>query len=159
MTATQKDALRGEYKAQIMIQLDELDMTIEDIASGDIAGVDAALEIKQRVKALREILTQDKEFCPLCGKKTHKKGWKNPVAAKNFPPARRGGEIQKVEASVAGGCHIVEDWSAGTEVLSDSKVLTIQDFIDQLGTPFEGTLGWSATKADIKALKEAEYIK
>lgn len=94
-SSTQKAALRGEYKAQIMIQLDELDMTIEDIASGDISGVDAALEIKQRVKALREIFAQDKEFCPYCGKKTHKTGWKNPASAGNLPAARRGGKKEQ----------------------------------------------------------------
>ena len=41
---------------QIKIQLDELEITAHDIADGDLRGEEAALEIMQRVKAIRENL-------------------------------------------------------------------------------------------------------
>ena len=81
---------------QVKNLLCEIDGIISGIASGDEKNRGAAvLEVYSRVKTLRGILTQDKESCPFCGKKTHKKGWKNPASAGNLPAARRGGKKEQ----------------------------------------------------------------
>ena len=71
---------------QIKIQLDELEMTAHDIAAGDLTGEEAALEIMQRVKYIREHLPADRG------------GWKNPASAEN---GKRGGRPKREKA--AGG--------------------------------------------------------
>lgn len=81
---------------QVKNLLFELEQIISGIAAGDEKNRGAAvLEVYSRVKTLREILAQDKEACPYCGKKTHKKGWKNPASAGNLPAARRGGKKEQ----------------------------------------------------------------
>lgn len=69
--------------AQIVIQLDELEMTAQDIASGELAGEEAALEVMQRVKAIREHLPKDRG------------GWKNPASAENGKKGGRPKSPQK----------------------------------------------------------------
>lgn len=81
---------------QVKNLLFEMEKIISGIASGDEKNRGAAvLEVYSRVKILRGILTQDKEFCPFCGKKNHKTGWKNPASAGNLPAARRVGKKEQ----------------------------------------------------------------
>lgn len=81
---------------QVKNLLCEMEQIISGIAAGDEKNRGAAvLEVYSRVKTLREILAQDKEFCPYCGKKNHKSGWKNPASAGNLPAARRGGKKEQ----------------------------------------------------------------
>ena len=66
--------------AQIKIQLDELEMTAQDIADGDLTGEEAGIEVMQRVRRIREYLPQPRG------------GWKNPASAAN---GRKGGRPRK----------------------------------------------------------------
>ena len=66
--------------AQIKTQLDELEMTAQDIAGGDLTGEKAGLEVMQRVRRIREYLPAARG------------GWKNPASAAN---GRKGGRPRK----------------------------------------------------------------
>lgn len=67
-------------------------------------------------------------------------------------------KLTKIEFNAITGIEFVAEFAKDT-VVWKKGILDIQDVIDHIGRPFEGTIGWEATDEDIRALKEAEYIK
>lgn len=64
--------------------------------------------------------------------------------------------MKKLEASTVTGLQVVDQFSPETKILPGG-VLEVEDFINALSRPFDGTIGWEATNEDIAKIIDADY--